>query len=128
MPARTIIPVQQRRMRSNTVVPNHHSSWRPFHACLKVLALCDVVVEKVEKKVGLFFLVAYDATAELRVHEKRFLVCCRVRAHERMDGGYGIATNDAAAVLAVVSLLDSCDLSVSFNTFQIFMLTRMHDL
>jgi hypothetical protein len=44
VPARAIIPVQQRRMRRHAVVPNNNGSWRPLYARLEILALRDVVV------------------------------------------------------------------------------------
>jgi hypothetical protein len=85
MPARAIIPVEQRTVRRDAVIPNHHRTRRPFDARLEVLTLCDVIVQEVEQKVRLLLLEAHDAPAKLRVHEERFLAGRRMRSHERVD-------------------------------------------
>lgn len=106
MPPRTSIPIQESRMRSNSIVPYYHSSRRPLNACLEILALGNVIIQEVQKKFALFLLVAYDATTELRIYKERLLAGRWMCAHEWVDGGYWVAADDASTVLAVVGLLD----------------------
>lgn len=93
-------------MRRHTVIPDHNRARRPLDAGLEVLALGNVVVQKVEQEVALLLLEAHDASAELRVDEECFFARCRVRAYQRVDRGYGVAADDAAAVAGVVCLFD----------------------
>jgi hypothetical protein len=106
MPPRTRVPIQQRRMRSDAIIPHDHRTRRPLHPSLEILALRDVVVQEVEQEVAFLFFVPHDATTELRVHEERLFAGRRMRANERMDGSYCVATDDAAPVLAVLGLFD----------------------
>ncbi|KAH8624337.1 Alpha-ketoglutarate-dependent sulfonate dioxygenase [Alternaria alternata] len=48
MPARAVIPIEQRTVRRNAIIPYHNSTRRPFNACLEVLALRDMIVQEVE--------------------------------------------------------------------------------
>lgn len=93
-------------MRSHPVIPHYDGSGSPLDASLEVLALGDVVVEELEQEVALLLLEAEDATGELRVDEDGLLAGGRVRADEGVDGGDGVAADDAAPVFAVVGLLD----------------------
>ena len=85
MPPRTIIPIQERRVGSHTVIPHNDSSWRPLHPRLEILALGDVIVEEVEDEVALLLLVTNDPAHELRVDEKSFLACYGVCSDKRVD-------------------------------------------
>jgi len=48
MPARAIIPVEQRTVRRNAIIPNHNRTRRPLDACLEVLSFRDMIVQEVE--------------------------------------------------------------------------------
>jgi hypothetical protein len=93
-------------MRRHTIVPHDDGSRRPFDTNLKVLSFGNVVVKKVEQIVALFLFETDDAPAELGVYEEGFFARGRVRAHERMDRSYRIASDDAASKFAAFGLFD----------------------
>lgn len=106
MSARSILPIQQRRVRCHTIIPHHHRPGRPLDAGLEILTFGNVIVEEVEQVVALFFLEADDAPAELGVHVEGFLACRWMRAYQRMDGGDWVAPDGAASELACFGLFD----------------------
>lgn len=97
MPTCAIIPIQQRRMRSHTVIPHHHRARRPLDTHLKVLTFGNVIVEEVEQVLALLLFEADNAPAELGVYEEGFFARGRVRADEWVDGSDGVAADDAAS-------------------------------
>lgn len=52
-----------------TYIPNDNSTGAPSHAGLDVLRQRDVVVQELEKEVGLFFLVPDDIAGDWIVSE-----------------------------------------------------------
>lgn len=92
-------------MRRNTVVPDDNRVLLPLQAGLQIRAEGDVLVEEVEEVVRLLLLQADDAARELGVDEERFLARDGVGAHERVDGGDGLAAHDGASRQSGVGLL-----------------------
>jgi hypothetical protein len=57
-------PVNNGRMRSNSVVPHNDSLWLPSHTCLVVDAATDVIKQELEKVVALLFLQPIDGARD----------------------------------------------------------------
>lgn len=95
-------------MRSHTVIPHHHRARRPLDTNLEILTLGNVIVEEVEQVLAFLLFEADNAPAELGVYEKGFFARGRVRAHEWVDGSYGVAADDAASEFAAFGLFDGC--------------------
>lgn len=80
MPPLPILPIQNRRMRRNPVIPHDNRSRLPFNPGLQILAQRYMVQQELQQVVTLLFLQTDDATRELRVDEECFLACRGVRA------------------------------------------------
>ena len=61
LPAR---PVNQRRVLRHAVIPDHNGARCPLDARLEVCSVREVVVQKLEERVGLFFLEADDVASD----------------------------------------------------------------
>lgn len=65
VPPRTVVPVEQRRVLRDAVVPDDDGAGLPADADVEVGAEGDVVVEELEQRVGLLLLEALDLTRDL---------------------------------------------------------------
>lgn len=59
-----ILPVDQRRVLGNSVVPNDNGAFLPLDTGLEVGAVGEMVVEELEEDVGLLLLEADDVTGD----------------------------------------------------------------
>lgn len=57
-----ILPIQNCRVRSRTIIPHDHRPLFPFDSHLHICAERNVLVEEIEKVVGFFFFEIDDAT------------------------------------------------------------------
>lgn len=57
-----ILPIQNCRVRSRTIIPHDHRPLFPFDSHLHICAERNVLVEEIEKVVGFFFFEINDAT------------------------------------------------------------------
>jgi hypothetical protein len=87
-----------------------------------------MVVKKLEEEVALLLLVTQDSARKLWVDKEGFLACCRVRSDEWVNGCDCIATDYASPVLAVIGLLDGCEIDQSSSPRINGALTGMDDL
>lgn len=60
MSSTTILPIQNCRVRSNSVIPNHHCTLLPLHSRMHICAKRDVLIQEVEEVVGFFLFETYD--------------------------------------------------------------------
>lgn len=116
-----ILPIQNCRVRSRTIIPHDHRPLFPFDSHLHICAERNVLVEEIEKVVGFFFFEIDDATGledgdlakeeqkrgekrgkegktyELRIYKESFFTRDGMRANNRMDITDGISTNDGTS-------------------------------
>lgn len=57
-----ILPIQNCRVRSRTIIPHDHRPLFPFDSHLHICAERNVLVEEIEQVVGFFFFEINDAT------------------------------------------------------------------
>lgn len=57
-----ILPIQNCRVRSRTIIPHDHRPLFPFDSHLHICAERNVLVEEIEKVVGFFFFEIDDAS------------------------------------------------------------------
>lgn len=81
----TILPVDNSRMTSHSVVPDHHGAFLPLHATLQILGQSDVVVQKFEEVIALFLFEADDVSRELGVNIQGFLAGGGMGPDNRMN-------------------------------------------
>lgn len=89
---RAILPINQRRVRGDAVVPDDDGVGLPLDTAVQVLAVGQMVVQELEQVVALLLLEADDVPRELRVDVQGLLAGGRVGADEGMDllkGGKG---------------------------------------
>lgn len=66
MPSLAILPVQDRRVGSHSIVPADHRALLPLHACLEISAEGYMVVEEFQQVIALFLLQSNDPSGELQ--------------------------------------------------------------
>lgn len=82
MPPLAVLPVNQRRVLRDAVVPDHDGAGLPLDARLEVGAVREVVVQELEEGVRLLLLEADDVAGDLTVVSMRLKV--EVRGGERL--------------------------------------------
>jgi len=105
MPSLAILPVQDRRVGSHSIVPADHRALLPLHACLEISAEGYMVVEEFQQVIALFLLQSNDPSGELWVDIERFLACSRMSPNERMNIGDWLPSNDGSACSSIRRLL-----------------------
>lgn len=64
MPTLPILPVNERSVASDSVVPDDDSALGPLHTRLEVCSKSDVVVEEFQEEIGLFLFESDDVTGD----------------------------------------------------------------
>jgi hypothetical protein len=100
----TILPVQNRGVCSDPIVPHNHRVLLPLQTSLQVRTKSDVLVQEIEQMVGLLLLEPYNTASELRVDEQCLLSRDRVRSHYRVDGRNWLAADYGASRESCVCL------------------------
>jgi hypothetical protein len=82
---RAVLPIDQCRVGSDTVVPNDNSVRLPFDPAVQILAVRQMVVQEFQQHIGLLLLEADDIPCELRVDIQRLLARGGMCANQRMN-------------------------------------------
>lgn len=104
MPPLPILPIKNRSVRRDSVVPNDNSALLPLHSALQIRRQSDVVVQELEKVIALFLLEADDPTGELRVDVESLLASGRMCAHDGVYVADWLTTVDGSASSGGLSL------------------------
>lgn len=100
-------PVHDGRVRCDAVIPDDDRLRCPPHARLVIDTARNVCVQESKQRIALLFLEAHNTPREAGVDVQRLLASSGVRAHDWVLVGDRLATDDAAALVAELGLLDT---------------------
>jgi hypothetical protein len=94
---RAILPIDQRRMGGNSIIPNDDRVGLPLDAAVQILAVREMVIQELEQEVALFLLKPNDVPRELRVDVQSLLAGRWVGADEGMDLARGLSVSNISS-------------------------------
>lgn len=107
MPPLSRCPVHDGRVCCDAVIPHDDRLRCPPDASLVVDSARNVRIQESKQRITLLLLETNNAPCEARVDVQRLLASSGVCAHNRVLVGDRLATNDAAALVAELGLLDA---------------------
>jgi hypothetical protein len=78
VPPLATLPINECRMQSHAIVPHYNCFFSPFHPCLKIGPVSNVVVEESEQRIAFFLFITDNVSGDWKMlvceSQTRFLI------------------------------------------------------